>query len=68
MKPARHRASPAEPRRARRMGALQMIDHLLRGAPAPANPYRRDTKSAAWFDWGVDQARRFADPLMETRP
>lgn len=52
-------------RSARRAGALAAVDHLLRDGPPPANPYRRGTKSALWFDMGVEQARRFAFPMME---
>ncbi len=57
----------AHARTARRQGTLAMIDHRLRGAPAPANPYRPGTKGALWFDHGAQQARQFVQPIEDPR-
>lgn len=32
---------------------------------ATANPYRKGTKRAFWWEWGADRARRAADALWE---
>lgn len=61
-------AGLARTRAARREGALAMVDHLLRGAAAPVNPYRPETKSALFFQWGAERARQFALPLREAKP
>ncbi len=52
-------------RRARREGSLAAIDHCLRGAPAPVNPYPRGSKRALWFDHGAEQAVRFSFPMLD---
>lgn len=52
-------------RHVRADGMLAMIDHRLRGAAAPVNPYRPGTKFWMMFDWGVDQADRFCAPVRD---
>lgn len=55
-------------RAARRNGALAMVDHLLRGAPAPANPYPPKSARHNYWQWGTEQARSFAFPMQERQP
>ena len=42
----------------RRQGALAMLDHLLRGAPPPANPFPPSDRRRHFFQWGVQTIER----------
>lgn len=51
----------------RREGSLAMVDHLLRGHPAPVNPYPLRSRRHMMFDWGTEQAARFCAPIRDYR-
>lgn len=54
-------------RAARRAGILAMVDHLLRDAALPANPYPRGQARNVYWQWGADQARALAAPVLEPK-
>ena len=57
--------SPAK-RKAQGLGVLAAIDHLLRGAPPPVNPYAGGI-GRSYFTLGVEQAQRFAASVQLER-